>query len=138
MSFGQAIKAVFKKYAVFEGTADRAEFWWWTLFSAIILGGLSILGFITAVATGAFIDPNYLYYNPAAYALASVFSFGFFGFLWYVAWLGLFIPSVAVLVRRLRDTGRKAWYLLLLAVPVAGPITILVIATHPSVKAAKK
>ena len=39
---------------------------------------------------------------------------------------GLFIPSVAVLVRRLHDTGRSGWLILLSFVPVIGGILLLV------------
>ena len=35
MTFGEAIKVCFNKYAVFEGCAARPEFWWWILFTFI-------------------------------------------------------------------------------------------------------
>lgn len=36
MSFGEAIKAGFSKYATFSGRASRSEFWWWYLFSCLV------------------------------------------------------------------------------------------------------
>ena len=36
MSFGESIKTVLSKYAVFRGRASRSEFWWWYLFTAIV------------------------------------------------------------------------------------------------------
>jgi uncharacterized membrane protein YhaH (DUF805 family) len=35
MTFGEAIKVCFNKYAVFDGCATRPEFWWWVLFTFI-------------------------------------------------------------------------------------------------------
>lgn len=40
--------------------------------------------------------------------------------------LAMFIPSLAVLVRRLHDIGKSGWYFLMYLIPIAGPIIILV------------
>lgn len=125
MNFGQAIKTVLSKYAVFEGKASRAEYWWWFLFNAIVIGGLWLVFLITSGAT--------LLAGLSDMRGAPVFLVGgFAATLLQLAHLGLIIPNLAVTVRRFRDTGRKAWYLLLLLVPVAGLVTTLVIASQPS------
>lgn len=42
MTFGAAITTVFRKYADFTGTASRAEFWWFALFSTLV--GMTLRG----------------------------------------------------------------------------------------------
>lgn len=43
LTFGQSIQTVFRKYAEFSGRASRSEFWWFTLFSALVSAGLSAI-----------------------------------------------------------------------------------------------
>ncbi|WP_405870400.1 MULTISPECIES: DUF805 domain-containing protein [unclassified Streptomyces] len=86
-----------KKYAVFSGRARRKEYWMFALFTAIIYAVLIGIGFAIK-----------------APVIALVF---------YVA---ILLPSLAVGVRRLHDTGRSGWWLLFGLVPLAGPITLLV------------
>lgn len=42
MNFNQAIVSCFKNYAGFSGRASRSEFWWFTLFQAVVLIAASI------------------------------------------------------------------------------------------------
>ncbi len=49
-SFGAAIKSCFNKYAVFEGRANRSEYWYWVLFN-IILCFVPYLGWIVLLGT---------------------------------------------------------------------------------------
>lgn len=42
MTFVEAIQAVVRKYADFEGVAKRPEFWWWTLFAVLVSAALSV------------------------------------------------------------------------------------------------
>lgn len=127
MKFGEAIKTVFKKYAVFEGVASRAEFWWFWLFTVIVIGGLWLVGgLFQLIAWGTLSSGAY----DAGFGLL-----GFAGFIFSVAglaYLGLVIPHIALLVRRFRDTGRPFWYYFLILVPLAGAITILVMCLQPS------
>lgn len=92
---------VIAKYAVFGGRATRTEFW---LFQAIhlpILIGLNIL---------ASVNGSWLFL-----ALAGIYV------------LATFLPSLAVSVRRLHDTGRRAWWLLLVFVPFGiGHLVLLI------------
>ncbi|PPK98357.1 uncharacterized protein DUF805 [Kineococcus xinjiangensis] len=46
--------------------------------------------------------------------------------------LGFVLPSLAVTVRRLQDTGRSGWWMLISAVPLAGPIVLLVLLAQDS------
>ncbi len=94
---------VLKKYAIFEGRARRTEYWMFCLFNFII--GL-ILGFIEGFVG---IAPE-----SSQSVLAIIYM------------LAVLIPSLAVSVRRLHDTGRSGWWLLIALVPILGAIVILV------------
>ena len=96
--------AVLKKYAEFSGRARRAEYWYFVLFYVLIFFALSI---VDGVA-GTFDDE---------------FGVGLLGGLFV---LGTFIPSLAVTVRRLHDTDRSGWWILLNLVPLVGGIIVLV------------
>ena len=43
-----------------------------------------------------------------------------------IAWIVLFIPGITVAVRRLHDTGRTGWWLLLIFLPVIGHIILII------------
>jgi len=89
---------VLKKYAVFSGRARRKEYWMFFLSNVIIL---FVLGFVEGLAG----------------------SPGIVGMLYS---LGVLIPSIAVSVRRLHDTDRSGWWLLIGLVPLIGAIVLLV------------
>jgi uncharacterized membrane protein YhaH (DUF805 family) len=115
MSFGEAIKTVFRKYAEFTGRATRPEFWWWALFNLLVAAALN---FFNVIRIG---DNAYL-----GSLLAGV---------WGVAVL---LPNLAVTVRRLRDAGYGWGHLFWLLVPIAEIfvlITLLVQPTKPAVPA---
>ena len=87
-----------KKYAVFSGRARRTEYWMFMLFN--VIAGI-ILGIVDAIlGTGGVLG--------AIYALA------------------VLIPGLAVSVRRLHDTSRSGWWLLIVLIPIIGPIVLLV------------
>jgi uncharacterized membrane protein YhaH (DUF805 family) len=89
---------VLKKYAVFSGRARRKEYWMFFLFNVIIL---FVLGFVEGFAG-----------SPGIVSM--LYS------------LGVLIPSIAVSVRRLHDTDRSGWWLLIGLVPLIGAIVLLV------------
>ena len=95
---------VLKKYAVFSGRAQRAEYWYFVLFNILI-------SFVLAV-----IDSTTGSFSPET-------GIGFLGGLYSLA---ILIPSIAVSVRRLHDTGRTGWWLLIFLVPLIGAITLLI------------
>lgn len=95
---------VLRKYAQFGGRARRKEYWYFALFNIIIS---LTLGFIDR-STGNF-DPEI-----GIGLLGGIYS------------LAVFIPSIAVTFRRLHDTGRSAWWLLILLIPVIGIIVFLI------------
>ena len=101
MNFGQAIKSGFSHYVTFSGRASRSEYWFWVLFAA--LGGL-----VTAMLDAAIFG-----YNPGVSPLNGIFG------------LVIFLPGLAVAARRLHDTDRTAWWLLL-ALTGIGAILLIV------------
>lgn len=105
MSFGQAVRTVFSKYATFSGRARRSEYWWWYLFVTLVFVAAGILD----AATG-------LNYGDASYGG---------GWLSSIAGLALLLPNLAVGVRRLHDTGRTGWWLLIGLIPFIGVIVLL-------------
>lgn len=91
MSFTDAVKSVFSNYATFSGRARRSEYWYFVLFNLIISLLLSLLG------------------N----------KFSFFTFISGIYSLAIIVPSLAVAVRRLHDTGRSGWFFFLSFIPLA-------------------
>ena|SRR5436190_8398191 len=90
---------VLKKYAVFNGRARRKEFWMFFLFNLIV----AVI--LVAVEVGVFGGPGILY---GLYALA------------------VLLPGLGVTIRRLHDTGRTGWWVLVYLIPIVGPIVMLV------------
>ncbi|MFS1475077.1 DUF805 domain-containing protein [Vibrio lentus] len=88
---------VLKNYAVFNGRSRRKEYWMFFLFNIII--GL-LLGFILG-----FIDAFLFGYNAYSSTVTTLYS------------IFILIPSIAVAVRRVHDTGHSGWWVL---VPIVG------------------
>ena len=96
MGFADAIKAGFNNYVTFSGRAARSEYWFWTLFSVI------------ASIVAGIID--------------GILGLGIIGL---IVSLGLFLPSLAVAVRRLHDIDRTGWWVLI-AFTIIGIILLIV------------
>lgn len=94
---------VLKKYAVFSGRAQRAEYWYFILFNLLVMIGLAIVDSTTGSFSGDM-------------------GMGLLSGLYY---LGVLVPSVAVTVRRLHDTSRSGWWLLIGLVPFLGGLILL-------------
>jgi uncharacterized membrane protein YhaH (DUF805 family) len=90
---------VLQRYAQFVGRAGRAEFWWFFLASFIISAVLNLLGQASNVL----------------YVLGFIYS------------LAVLVPTIAVGVRRLHDTGRTGWWMLIGLVPLVGLIVLIVL-----------
>jgi uncharacterized membrane protein YhaH (DUF805 family) len=92
-----------KKYGVFKGRARRKEFWSFYLVSVVISLPL------------VFLDYQLGTFNPE-------FGIGILGGIYGVC---IFLPSLALTVRRLHDTGRSGVWVLVLLVPLVGALVIL-------------
>jgi uncharacterized membrane protein YhaH (DUF805 family) len=105
VNFQQAIVSNFKRYVDFNGRSARSEYWWWVLMIVVIDCIFALLGVIVGGAT----SPMY----PIVNALNSLLA------------LGLFLPGLAVAVRRLHDTNRSGWWVLI-AITVIGVIPLII------------
>lgn len=85
MTFPEAIKAGFRNYAEFSGRATRSEFWWWILFTVIVSSALGAI----PIPTFQYPDGTMLFAPTLSPA-------------WHLAVL---LPTLAVVVRRLRHAG---------------------------------
>ncbi len=103
MDFSTAVRTCFQKYVTFSGRAQRSEFWYFVLFN--LLASI-VLGIVDGALFGwASDDPE---------VLNGIFS------------LIMFLPSLAVAVRRLHDTDRSGWWVLLWLIPIIGWIILIV------------
>ncbi|MBO6604757.1 MAG: DUF805 domain-containing protein [Roseicyclus sp.] len=113
MSFQTAVRTVLlEKYATFSGRARRSEFWWFFLFNIIVSAILNIIDraiFGTSMTIGV--------------------TNSVFGVLYSLAVL---LPFIAVGARRLHDTGRSAWWLLIAFIPLIGGLILIYWYIQPS------
>jgi uncharacterized membrane protein YhaH (DUF805 family) len=119
LSFTEAIKTCFQKYAEFRGRASRPEFWWFVLLYYIVI----FAPVVPLIAVGSaervpqpfdpFDEPGT---NVAAVVLGVVIA---------VAVLALIIPYLAAGTRRLHDTGKPGWWWLITLVPFGSIILIV-------------
>lgn len=100
-----------KRYAQFTGRSRRKEYWMYTLFFVIVYIVLSILDRMLGLGGGSSVDPLTAQ-NGAA--MGGGFGAGTrTGVLTGIFCLALLIPSIAVAIRRLHDTDRAGWWVLL-------------------------
>jgi uncharacterized membrane protein YhaH (DUF805 family) len=104
MTFTEAIKDGFDHYVKFDGRASRPAYWWWFLFAVLV----SIAANIIDAAIGTF------------------------GIVSGIAGLALLLPGLSVAIRRLHDTNRSGWWILIGLIPIIGWIVLLVFYLQPS------
>lgn len=118
IGFMAAYRRGWSKYARFDGRAARREYWWWTLANAAILFVLLILILAILTYVGGPREPDAASW---VFLLLSVLL----TLAWVGYWVAALIPSLALTSRRLHDTGRSAWWMLLALVPVVGVLVLL-------------
>lgn len=94
-----------KKYAVFGGRAGRQEYWYFVLFHVLAYIVLSIIAGILGKIGASLLS---------LYAVA------------------VFLPGLAATVRRLHDTNRNGWWILIMLIPGIGAIVLLVFLAQES------
>ena len=104
MGFQEAVTTCFTKYVDFQGRAARPEYWWWVLFVVVAALVLQLIDRILFGGSGV---------------LAGLFQ------------LATLLPALAVAVRRLHDTDRSGWFLLLAFIPVIGALVLLYFLVQP-------
>lgn len=95
---------VLKKYAVFNGRARRAEYWYFMLFNFLISIFLVTIDFVG----GSFNT------ETGVGLLSGIYS------------LAVLIPGISVTVRRLHDADRSGWWLLIPLIPIIGGIVLFI------------
>jgi len=81
----------------FRGRALRSQYWWWTLFVSVV----ALIANVIQNATN--ID-----------------------WLFAVVALALFLPGLSVAIRRLHDTNRRGWWILIGLIPIVGWIILFI------------
>lgn len=95
-------RVVMQHYADFNGRASRSEYWFYILFYLIFA---IVIGMVDGFVTGG--------------VIAGLYS------------LALLVPSIAVLARRLHDSDRSGWWILIVFLPLIGGLVLLVFAVLP-------
>lgn len=112
MDFSTSVKSVFCKYATFSGRASRSEYWYFILFNflvnLVIVVAPCLVGYLSEGVPGL----------VSGYGIASLIS------LLYM--LATIIPSLAVGVRRLHDSGHSGWWMFIVLLPFIGAIVLLI------------
>lgn len=123
-----AFISMFKNFANFRGRSRRSEYWMAYLANNLLMFIVSIV--FAAVCMDEFESIARTIDYKIAFDLPISFSdfgaIGVFFVLVLVYGLILIIPSLSLLVRRLHDTGKSGWFILLSLVPMVGSIVIFV------------
>ncbi|MGB0114746.1 MAG: DUF805 domain-containing protein [Ilumatobacteraceae bacterium] len=96
---------VTERFAKFDGRAGRAEFWWFALANLVAYAVLLILmgiGFAIADGLGLILGVLVVIYIAA-----------------------VIIPSLALAIRRLHDTDKSGWWLLISLIPFGGIVLLV-------------
>jgi len=100
MRFDLAIESITKKYAVFDGRAGRAEYWTYILLVTVPTFFLGVVLELT---------------DPTLIPLFQV-----------ILGLGLFLPGLAVSIRRLHDLNQSGWWVIPGLIPIIGNIPMVI------------
>ena len=104
MGFAEAVQTCLRKYVGFSGRARRSEYWWFFLFTVLVSMVASVLDSILGT-------------------MSDTTNVGLIGS---IASLALLLPSIAVAIRRLHDTSRSGWWILIGLIPIVGWIILIV------------
>lgn len=106
LTFGEAVqRALTFNYCNFSGRASRSEYWWFALFSFILSCAIAVI---------------FCWSDTVEYIVSGLCS------------LYLLLPGLGLSVRRMHDTGRSGWWILVNIIPVVGSLVFLYFAVQPS------
>ena len=103
------LKVMRDNYANFSGRARRKEYWMFVLVQTIVMIGLMILDSVLGLD----------------FELQGI-SLGY-GYLYLIGIIVHFIPSLALVVRRLHDVGKSGWFYFIFLIPIIGVLWLLVL-----------
>ena len=109
-------KVVLENYSNFNGRARRSEYWYFALVNIIVL--------IVAAVLDNLLGINF---DPLPY-----------GYIYFAYALAVFVPGLAVSVRRLHDVNKSGWFYLIVLIPLIGAIWLLVLFFTEGDKAANQ
>jgi len=122
MTFTEAVRTVLSKYATFSGRAGRPEFWWWVLATFLLMAVAQLIdGGLIAPLTGAA-----AFSDEVGQPVSILVS------------LAIVLPNLAVAFRRLHDTDRSGWWILIGLVPVVGFLVLLWFYIQPGTEGANR
>ena len=113
MSFGEAVQAGWRGYVDFSGRSSRSAYWWWVLF--VFLVGI-VANMLDLIIPGASVFTQSVGNGQVVET----------GVISTIASLALLLPGLAVSIRRLHDTDRSGWWVLINIIPLIGWIVYLV------------
>lgn len=114
MDFWEAVRSGFSHYVKFDGRASRPAFWWWVLFSFLVYFAASIIDEAVLGSSGGSQTLMVLVY------------------------VVLFLPSLSVAIRRLHDTDRSGWWVLIGLIPIVGAIVLIIFYLGKSYEASNR
>lgn len=114
-----AFVEAFRRYRDFSGRSSRRNYWWFMLANILIIFAFNVV-LRMMVAPG-----------PSSIRIVLTI-------LLVVYYLALIEPSIALTVRRLHDTGRSGWWILIELIPLVGVVWFLVLMCLPSEPAANR
>lgn len=97
---------VLKQYADFNGRARRTEYWMYLLFNIIFLIVAAVLDNVLGLKFNSQVP---------------------YGFIYMIYSLAVFLPGLAVAVRRLHDVGKSGWFILISLIPIIGGIWLIIL-----------
>ena len=106
MGMLDAVRNVYSYYFTIRGRATRSEFWWFKLYTW--LANIAIAAVCIAVSVACKLDEGYAFFAIGLFYLFNV------------------IPSFTVLVRRLHDSSKSGWWLLLVLLYGPGGIVLFI------------
>ena len=112
-----AYKSFFKGYVDFTGRSTRSEYWWIWLTNMILL-----VPFYSAYFK-ALANPR----NETA-----LMALGGIAIIYMIFGIALFLPGLALTVRRLRDAGFHWALIFIIFIPMVGPLALLVLLAMPT------
>lgn len=130
MGFLEAYKSFWKNYVNFSGRSSRSAYWYVVLWNAIIISILYILILVFTVFTAATSSVS-----DATGDFTFIMTSGstlLILLLLFLYELATFIPLLALTIRRLHDSNKSGWFVLLSLIPFVGSIIMIIFMCMPS------
>ena len=112
-----AYKSFFKGYVDFAGRSTRSEYWWVWLGNMILY-----IPFFSAYGNALANSRNE----------SALITLGFTAIIYFIFGLAIFLPSLALTVRRLRDAGFHWALIFVTFIPMVGGIALMVLLAMPT------